>query len=120
MTEIKEKILNYFNDTATFKAKHDGIVRPYRSGALKVLNNKYKKYYTGVTLTYLTYILLKAKYKKYEVAQTLYNMIESGEIKAIYCPDIKKIVFEQKQMGHKYYYKTSKSEVLLYLKTFIK
>jgi hypothetical protein len=120
MEDIENKILNYFNDTATYKSKSDKVIRPYRSGALKVLNNKYKLYYTGVTLQYLTYILLKAKYKKHEVAETLYNMIDSDTIKAIYCPDIKKIVFEQRNMGHDYYYQTSKNEVLKYLQTFIK
>ena len=44
---IKEEILNYFNIKVLPNTyKHSRI-------ALKVLDNKYRKYYTGVSLQYI-------------------------------------------------------------------
>ena len=87
--EIKEKILQYLNDTSDkYKMK------------LKVLDNKYSKYYTGVTLNYITYDLLKAKYKKSDVAKVLKELFLNEEIKSLFCPDIKKVVFEPKTSTH--------------------
>lgn len=88
--EIKEKILKYLNNTFS----SDYISKSY---LLKVLDNKYKPYYSGVTLRYITYTLLKAKYKKKDVAQVLFELQQEKEINAIRCPDIQDIVFECKR-----------------------
>lgn len=87
MEELTNKILNYFN-----KNKDDC--------KLEVLDNKYKKYYTGVTLNYITYDLLKAKYRKSNVAEVLLNLHKNGEIHSLYCGDIENIVFESKKSEH--------------------
>lgn len=87
--ELKEKILKYLNDT-----KYD---RAGRNFVLKVLDNKYRTYYTGVTLNYITYTLLKAKYKKKDVAQVLFELHQDKELNAIRCPDIQNVVFECKR-----------------------
>lgn len=87
MEEIEKKILDYFNDTT----KHSIGSKGYFS--FKVLDNKYKKYYTGVSLQYICYDLLKAKYRKSDVAKTLYNLYINQKIKCLYCPHVKKYVF---------------------------
>jgi|694.fasta_scaffold65876_5 hypothetical protein len=87
--EIKEKILKYLNDNPDSKKR-----------TLKVLDNKYCKYYTGVTLNYITYNLLKAEYKKSDVTKVLKELFLNKEIKALFCPDVKKVVFEPKNSQH--------------------
>lgn len=83
---LEKKLLNYFNKT--------------NNRTLEVLNNKYRKYYTGVSLNYLTYNLLKAQYKKSEVAKCLLNLHKSEKIKSLFCNDINKYVFEPKKSFH--------------------
>jgi hypothetical protein len=61
---------------------------------LDVMDNKYRKYYTGVTLNYITYDLLKAKFKKSNVAKCLLKLHQESRIKSIYCPNVKNYVFE--------------------------
>lgn len=89
--EIKEKILEYLNST-----EKKGMYPFY----LKVLDNKYRNYYTGVTLNYITYELLKAKYKKSNVAECLVELYGNNEINSLYCGDVKNVVFESKRSHH--------------------
>lgn len=84
---LEKEILNYFNDTIY-------------NCHLRVLNNKYLKGYSGVSLNYITYDLLKAKYSKRNVAKTLLNLHKNGNIKSIYCKDINKYVFESLNTTH--------------------
>ena len=86
--EIKDKILEYLKKD--FKWNY----------GLEVLDNKYRKYYTGVTLNYITYDLLKAKYKKSDIAKVLKKLVLEKEIKSLFCPHIKKVVFEPKASTH--------------------
>lgn len=108
--EIKEKILNYLN----------------KNVALKVLDNKYRKYYTGVTLNYICYDLLKAKYKKSDVCEVLLELHRETKIKSLFCPHIKNYVFENKKSGHygfdsnSGYCLYSKKNLHEYLKSLIK
>lgn len=83
---LTEKLLNYFNKT--------------NKKTLEVLDNKYRTYYTGVSLNYLTYDLLKAKYKKSEVASCLLDLHKTEQIKGLYCNDIKKYVLEPLRSNH--------------------
>lgn len=108
---IEKEILEYFNSNKNIA---------YKSGFLKVLDNKYRRYYTGVSLQYVVYDLLKAKYRKSDVCKVLYDLIERGTLTAIYCPNVKKIVFENLHTGHTRYFNTSKEKVLEYLKSFIR
>ena len=87
--EIKEEILKYFNDNIGGNKK-----------ILKVLDNKYREYYTGVTLNYITYDLFKAKYKKSDVTKALKELFLNKEIKSLFCPNIKKVVFEPISSHH--------------------
>lgn len=87
--QLKKEIIGYF--TEKFRIKHRGIV----TNVFKPLDNKYREYYTGVTLNYITYDLLKAKYKKRDVVSVLKELYDKGVIKMLTCPDIKKRVFEK-------------------------
>ncbi len=87
--EIKEEILKYFNDNIGGNKK-----------ILKVLDNKYREYYTGVTLNYITYDLFKAKYKKSDVTKALKELFLNKEIKSLFCPHIQKVVFEPISSHH--------------------
>lgn len=89
--EIKEKILKYLNS-------NEGTGKP--PTLLKVLDNKYRNYYTGVTLNYITYDLFKAKYKKSDVTKCLVELYNNKEIKSLYCPNVKNVVFENKKSAH--------------------
>jgi hypothetical protein len=80
---MEEKILEYFND----------VIHNY---SLKVLDNKYRKAYTGVSINYVTYDLLKGKYPKRKVAEFLLRCHKEAKIFSIFCPDVKKYVFEPK------------------------
>ena len=106
--EIKEKILQYLNNTSD----------RYRM-KLKVLDNKYSKYYTGVTLNYITYDLLKAEYKKSDVAKVLKELFLNKEIKSLFCPDIKKVVFEPKTSTHWSFYTGYSKYNLEYFENYI-
>jgi len=112
---IEKEILKYLNDTFTFFNKETG--RTFN--CLKVLDNKYRKYYTGVTLNYICYNLLKAKYSKSDVSKVLINLYENNQLKMLYCPNVKKYVIENKKgnYGSNYYYGTSS---IKYLEKFIK
>ena len=103
---IKEELLNYFNYTKTNR--------------LIVLDNKYRHFYTGVTLQYLTYELFKAKYSKSNVAQALKELLLDKQIKCLNCPNIKKIVFEPIKSNNQLYYNTSQQLILEYLDSNIK
>jgi len=85
--EIKDKILSYLNEG--FHKKHPSFLR--------VLDNKYRSAYTGVTLNYITYDLLKAKYRKSDVAKSLKELFFNKQINSLFCPHIKKVVFENKK-----------------------
>ena len=111
---IKEEILNYFN------IKVLPNTHRHRNICLKVLDNKYRKYYTGVSLQYIVYDLLKGKYKKSEVCKILHELVVTNQIQPLYCPDVKKIVFERPNNIHSSYFRTTKEKVLKYLETFIK
>ena len=111
---IKEEILNYFNITVFPNTNEHSRM------FLKVLDNKYRKYYTGVSLQYIVYDLLKGKYKKSEVCKTLHELVATNQIQPLYCPDVKKIVFERPNNIHRSYFRTTKEKVLKYLETFIK
>lgn len=103
---IKEELLNYFNYTKTDR--------------LIVLDNKYRHFYTGVTLQYLTYELFKAKYSKSNVAQALKELLLDKQIKSLNCPNIKKIVFEPIKSTHHLYFNTNEKLILEYLDSNIK
>lgn len=81
---MEEEILNYFNHSYP------------KGNVVKPIDNKYCKYYTGVTLRYITYSLLKAKYKKSEVAKCLLDLHKSGKIKGLYCNGVKNYVIQPK------------------------
>lgn len=83
---MEQIILEYFNKN--------------NNRTLSVLDNKYRKHYTGVTLNYITYNLLKAKYKKYEVARILRELFKSNKIRSLFCNDIKQYVFENTKSNH--------------------
>ena len=61
--------------------------------SLEVLDNKYRKSYSGVTLQYVVYDLLKAQYRKSDVAKALLQLHKSMQIKSIYCPNVDNYVF---------------------------
>lgn len=111
---IKEEILNYFS----ISVLPNSYI--HRNISLKVLDNKYRKYYTGVSLQYIVYDLLKAKYRKSEVCEVLCELVENNKIQPLYCPNVKKIVFERPNNIHSAYYRTTQKKVLEYLKTFIR
>lgn len=87
--DLKQKIVDYFTDV--FIITH----KDFKINAFKPLDNKYRKYYTGITLNYITYDLLKAKYKKKEVVSVLKELYDNTQIKMLICRDIKKTVFEK-------------------------
>lgn len=108
---LEKELLNYFNKT--------------NSRELEVLDNKYRKFYTGVSLNYLTYDLLKAKYKKSEIAKCLLNLHKTGKIKSIFCKDVNKYVFESEKSFHRNFniitgYNYGGKNLHEYLKQFIK
>jgi len=140
MKELEDKILNYLNQKPPLVPRmrldiHGNLSRdsnrkiiydlhPFKTG-LHVLDNRYRKYYTGVTLNYITYDLLKAKYRKSDVAKCLKELHLNGKIKSLRCPDIKQVVFENNQSMHVNYvrggYGSTNIEVLHeYLNQFIK
>lgn len=110
---MEEEILNYL---------HPDKVQ------LKVLNNKYKKYYSGVTLPYITYYLLKAKYRKSKVAEILLKLHQEKKIRSLFCPDIQQYVFNSKKCGYWNFDPTTggttgygeRKNIHIYLKQFIK
>jgi len=89
---IEKDILDYFNNNFTTRKENGMIIT-----SLHVLDNKYKSYYSGVSLNYICYDLLKAKYKKSEVAKILLKLLIERQIRALYCPNVKKYVFENKK-----------------------
>ena len=111
---IKEEILNYFNIRVLPDTYKQSRI------ALKVLDNKYRKYYTGVSLQYIVYDLLKGKYKKSEVCKILHELVTTNQIQPLYCSDVEKIVFERPNNIHSSYFRTTREKVLKYLETFIK
>lgn len=78
---MEEILLQYFT-----KERKDGY--------LNVIDNKYRKFYSGVKLNYIVYDLLKAKYHKSDVAKCLLKLHKEEKIKSIYCPDVDNYVFE--------------------------
>ena len=88
---MEEEILNYFNDTF-----HKVVISGKNLICLKVLDNKYRKYYTGVTLNYICYDLLKAKYRKSDVAKVILKLYENEQIKMLKCPHVRNFVIENK------------------------
>lgn len=117
---LKEILLDYFNNSNPHTNK------------LKVIDNKYREYYTGVTLNYITYDLLKAKYHKSDVAKVLLELQINSEIKSLRCPDVKNYVFEKTSHTGSYSrlspvtgtydskYMPTEYNVHKYLKSFIK
>ena len=87
--ELKQKIVDYF--TESFIKIH----KENKRNVLRPLDNKYREYYTGVTLNYIVYDLLKAKYKKKDVVTVLKELYSDARIKMLKCPDINKMVFEK-------------------------
>lgn len=118
--KISEEILEYFNRSAPLYKKGRFKGRHYPKGYLNVLDNKYRNFYTGVSLQYIVYDLLKSKYKKTDVCKALFNLISNDKLKAIYCINVRKIVFENINIDHNIYHMTSKQKVLNYLKEYIK
>lgn len=108
---MEEEILNYLN----------------AGSLLKVLDNKYRKHYTGVTLNYITYDLLKGKYKKSKVAECLLKLHKENQIKGLYCNNVNNYVLQPKTSlnlnfsiingTHTYF---PKRNLHKYLETFIK
>lgn len=77
------------------------IIKEYlKEYKLKVLDNKYRRLYTGVTLNYIVYDLLKAKYKKSDVAKHLLELHKSGGCRSLYCPNVDNYVIESPRSGH--------------------
>lgn len=64
------------------------------------LDKKYKHGYTGVTLRYITYSVLKAKYKKRDVAEMLLKLHKEGKIRSLFCPDVEEYVFMSKKCAY--------------------
>lgn len=117
LKKLEEQILNYFSNT---NKKHG-------KACLRVLDNKYRMYYTGVTLNYITYNLLKAKYRKTDVAKIILKLQMEDKIRSLFCPNVKQYVFETLYTGN-YSFSPStgtndwrpKYNVHTYLKSFIK
>lgn len=84
--EIKESILKYLSAS--------------KYPQLTVLDNKYKPYYTGVTINYITYTLLKARYRRADVAKCLLDLHKDRLIKVLYCNDVSRIVFMNKNITY--------------------
>ena len=110
---MEEEILNYFNSSG--------------DSTLAVLDNRYRHYYTGVTLNYITYDLLKAKYRKSDVAKTLIELLKNKSIKSLWCGNVKNYVFENLKTPHwKFNSETGTHDMFFgyniykYLNTFIK
>lgn len=110
---MEEKILDYFNNSG--------------NSTLTVLDNHYRHYYTGVTLNYITYDLLKAKYHKSDVAKTLIELLKNKSIKSLWCGNVRNYVFENLKTPHwRFDSETGthgmwiKFNVYEYLNTFIK
>lgn len=111
---MEEEILNYFNDTF-HKVSNNGK----NLTCLKVLDNKYRKYYTGVTLNYVCYDLLKAKYRKSNVARVILKLYQEQKIRMLFCPNVKEYVIENEVANYASKYNTYDSYEN-YLKQFIK
>lgn len=61
-------------------------------------------FYTGVGMVYIMKYIIKYKYRKNLVIYTLFNMLNDRRIGALYCDDVKKVVFENVNTGHWSYY----------------
>jgi hypothetical protein len=119
MKEIQEQILKYFENVTEDKLSANG-----NYWSFKVLDNKYKRYYTGVTLQYICYELFKAKYRKSDVAEALLDLWINHKIKFMFCRDVKKNVFCTKHciytnLYDQGFYKYQQIELSDYLKSFI-
>ena len=90
---MKEKILEYFNKNGT---KYLDILDE------DVRNHPVyeKNYYTGVTLDYIVEYVLDNKYSIDDVAECLKQLHLDGEIRSLFCNNIKNIVFESKLSSH--------------------
>lgn len=115
--EIQDQILIYFKDTTKDRLNSRG-----NYWSFKVLDNKYKYFYTGVSIQYICYDLFKAKYRKSDVAQAIYNLVINDEIKTLYCPHVKKHVFCNKECVYTNIYTESydkKEAQIKHLESFI-
>ena len=94
---IKSIILHYFNkNESKWLDVLDGDSRKYVSN--------YEGYdlegYTGVTVKYLREYLFNKKYSKSMISYILLKLLSEGNIKTLFCGDIKQIVFEPIESNH--------------------
>lgn len=82
---MKEIILHYFG----------------RGCLLKVLDrHPFKKYYTGVTLEYIHEYVLSKEYPFIEVGIAVKELVESFNLRMLYCGHLNDIVFETLASQH--------------------
>ena len=98
---IKEVIIKYFNKTGTEQlAVLDGDSRKYV--------DSYTGYeisgYTGVTIKYLREYLFDKKYSNAMVTYVMLQLLLKGEIRTLYCCDIKRVIFEPIKSTHGSHY----------------
>lgn len=88
------------------KLLSDYFCNPVNSKLLALDNLKMGSpiFYTGVSMVYIMKYIIKYKYRKNLVIYTLFNMLNDRRIGALYCRDVKKVVFENIRTDHWSYY----------------
>ena len=80
--------------------KHRKIIKLlneyFKEKRLKVLDNNTKRYYTGVTIPYIMEYICK-NCEVNDVVDILILLHKKKKIRALYCADVKDIVFESKK-----------------------
>lgn len=94
--QLKDDIMFYFDNRISSSYFDSSLQKRCHTKPiyLRVLDNKYRKFYTGVTLRYITYHVLKGKYKKQYVAKALKELHLQGDIRSLYCREVNNFVFE--------------------------
>ena len=79
-------------------------LREYFSNRLlTVLDNPHRQFYTGVTFPYILKYVLKGKHDEKDVAAIMMKMLIQNKLKTLYCPTIKRVVFENANPGTSHY-----------------
>lgn len=97
LKDIETILLHYFNkNELMWLDVLDGDSRKY-------IDDYYGyalKGYTGVTIKYLREYLFNKKYSKSMISYVLLKLLSEGNIKTLFCGDIKQIVFEPIESTH--------------------
>ncbi|MFW6225487.1 MAG: hypothetical protein ACOC3V_00845 [bacterium] len=93
---MKEKILEYFYTPAN-------TVMFSSVGMLQVLDHENKVFYSGVTIDYIKKYVLKDKYSIQEIGSVLKELVESFELRMLFCGHVNNVVFEPHFKGNPHY-----------------